>query len=113
FKEGIYYFDEPKELGKPALAELALEGFVMELKLTPNRSDLLSHVGFAYDLASMTNQEVKMPSYQIRESTQANPIHVNIDTEGCGRYYARHFENIQIKESPWWLKNALIQSGIN
>ena len=113
FKEGIYYFDTPKELGKPALNELALDGFVMELKLTPNRSDLLSHVGFAYDLASMTKQEVKMPAYNIKESNKTNPIHVSIETDGCGRYYARHFENIQVKESPWWLKNALIASGIN
>ncbi len=113
FKEGIYYFDEPKTLGKPALAELALEGFVMELKLTPNRADLLSHVGFAYDLASMTGKTVKLPSYKITESSKKNPIQVKIETEGCGRYYARHFENIQIKESPWWLKNALLASGIN
>lgn len=113
FKEGIYYFDSPKDLGKPALAELALEGFVMELKLTPNRADLLSHIGFAYDLASMTNQEVKMPIYNIKESNKKNPVQVKIDTDGCGRYYARHFENIQVKESPWWLKNALIASDIN
>ena len=113
FKEGIYYFDEPKKLGKSALAELALEGFVMELKLTPNRADLLSHVGFAYDLASMTGSKVKTPSYKITESSKKNPVQVKIETDGCARYYARHFENIQIKESPWWLKNALLASGIN
>jgi len=113
FKDGIFYFDQEKELGKPALNELALDGFVMELKLTPNRSDLLSHVGFAYDLASMTGQTVKEKTYQIIESDKKNPIEVAIETEDCGLYHARHFENIKVKESPWWLKNALMASDIH
>jgi len=58
FKDGIYYFNEPKEIGKPALEALSLEGFKMTLGLTPNRSDLLSVLGFALDLASLTNQKV-------------------------------------------------------
>ncbi|HPG42899.1 MAG TPA: phenylalanine--tRNA ligase beta subunit-related protein, partial [Acholeplasmataceae bacterium] len=113
FKDGIFYFDQEKELGKPALNELALDGFVMELKLTPNRSDLLSHVGFAYDLASMTGQTVKEKTYHITESDKKNPIEVAIETEDCGLYHARHFENIKVKESPWWLKNALMASDIH
>ncbi|MDY0294169.1 MAG: phenylalanine--tRNA ligase subunit beta [Acholeplasmataceae bacterium] len=113
FKDGIFYFDQPKTLGKPALPELALEGFVMELKLTPNRADLLSHVGFAYDLASMTGSKIKKPNYQISESDKKNPIKVTIETKGCGLYHARHFENIKVKESPWWLKNALMASDIH
>ncbi|MDD3068407.1 MAG: phenylalanine--tRNA ligase subunit beta, partial [Acholeplasmataceae bacterium] len=54
FKDGIYAFDEKKEIGKPALEVLGLEGWVMELGLTPNRGDLLSILGFAEDVASMT-----------------------------------------------------------
>lgn len=113
FKDGIFYFDTPKEVGKPALNELSLEGFVMELKLTPNRSDLLSHLGFAYDLSSMTHQEVKLKSFIIRESSKKNPIQVILETDGCLRYYARHFENIEVKESPWWLKSRLLAYGIH
>ena len=113
FKEGIYYFDSPRELGHSALEELSLEGFVMELKLTPNRGDLLSHLGFAYDLASMTNQKVKKQEYKIKESSTMNPMKVDIKTDGCQTYLARHFEDIVIKESPWWLKSALIASDIH
>lgn len=113
FKDGIYYFDEPKPIGKPALGELALDGFVMELKLTPNRGDLLSHVGFAYDLASMTNQKVKKPTFNVVEKGVKNPLNVKIETDGCGYYAARHFENVQVKPSPWWLKSALVSYGIH
>lgn len=112
FKEGIYYFDGPREIGTPALSALSLDGWKMTLGLTPNRADLMSHLGFAYDVASMTNQKVSIPKFNIKESNKNNPITVDIKTKGCGRYYARHFENLNVKESPWWLKSALIASDI-
>jgi len=113
FKDGIYYFDQPQTIGTPALDVIAQEGWVMELKLTPNRGDLLSHLGFAYDLAAMTNQDVKTPSFNIKETSLKNPLTVRIETQGCGRYLARYVKNITIKESPWWLKSALIASDIH
>ncbi|RJX23731.1 MAG: phenylalanine--tRNA ligase subunit beta [Acholeplasma sp.] len=113
YKDGIFYFNEAKPLGTPALAHLAQDGWVMELKLTPNRGDLLSHLGFAYDLGSMTDQPVRLPDIQIEELGNKNPYQVKIETEGCGLYYARYFEHVTIKESPWWLKSALLASDIN
>ena len=112
FKDGIYYFDSPKKIGTPGLEALSLEGWVMELKLTPNRGDLLSILGFAYDLATMTNQKVVLPSYKIKEEGHQNPLTVDIKSDGCGRYYARYFESLVIKDSPWWLKSALLASDI-
>ncbi|MBU1094590.1 MAG: phenylalanine--tRNA ligase subunit beta [Firmicutes bacterium] len=112
YKDGIYAFDEPKEIGKPGLEALALEGWVMELGLTPNRADLLSVLGFAYDLASMSGQKVKVPQYKISETSKINPVKIDIETQGCGRYYARYFEKLTVKESPWWLKSALLANDM-
>ncbi len=112
FSDGIFYFEGPREIGTNALPQLELDGFVMELGLTPNRSDLLSHLGFAYDVASMTNQTVNINPITIKENKEKNPISVSIQTEGCGRYYARYFSQLVVKESPWWLKNALLASDI-
>jgi phenylalanyl-tRNA synthetase beta chain len=112
FKEGIYHFAEPKEIGSPALEALSLEGWKMTLGLTPNRSDLLSILGFAYDLASLTHQKVVIPEIKIKEEKTENPVKVEIKTEGCLRYYARHMSEVTIKESPWWLKSALLAHDI-
>ena len=112
FKEGIYHFTEPKEIGSPALEALSLEGWKMTLGLTPNRSDLLSILGFAYDLASLTHQKVVIPEIKIKEEKTENPVKVEIKTEGCLRYYARHMSEVTIKESPWWLKSALLAHDI-
>lgn len=112
FKEGIYHFAEPKEIGSPALEALALEGWKMTLGLTPNRSDLLSILGFALDLASLTNQKVMIPNIKIKEEKTENPVKVEIESKGCLRYYARHIHEVTIKESPWWLKSALLAHDI-
>lgn len=113
YRDGIYYFEKPVKVGTPALEALHLDGFKMTLGLTPNRADLLSTLGFAYDLAAMTNQKVKEPTYQVKESNIKNPVKVTIASEGCGRYYARYIENISVKESPWWLKSELLARGMN
>ena len=113
YKDGIYAFDHPVELGQPALEVLALDGWKMTLGLTPNRADLLSTLGFAYDLAAMTNQPIKEPTYDVKESDVKNPVSIKIASEGCGRYYARYIENIKVKESPWWLKSELLARGMN
>lgn len=108
YKGGIYYFDEEKTVGSDALEALHLDGWKMTLGLTPNRSDLLSVLGFAYDLAAFTDQKIKLPEHQIKETKTLNPYQVMIETDGCLRYYARYFTNVKIKPSPMWLRNTLM-----
>lgn len=110
--DGIYNFSSPKKIGSKALEALSLEGWTMTLGLTPNRGDLLSILGFALDLGSLTNRKVKKPIFNIKESNEINKVKVEIKTDGCLRYYAREFSNLQIKESPWWLKSALLAHDI-
>ncbi|MBN2299785.1 MAG: phenylalanine--tRNA ligase subunit beta [Acholeplasmataceae bacterium] len=112
FKDGIYYFGSKQSIGTDGLKALSLEGWVMELGLTPNRGDLLSVLGYAYDLAAMTNQKIVLPKYHIKETKNLNQIKVDIETDGCARYYARYFESLTIQESPWWLKAALLTNDI-
>lgn len=112
YRKGIFAFDYPVKVGMPAFEALHLDGWKMTLGLTPNRADLLSTLGFAYDLAAMTDQTVKTPSYTFKEETTKNPFKISINTDGCGRYYARYIENIKVKESPWWLKSELIARGM-
>ncbi len=111
YKDGIYVFDEAIKPGTDAIKYLGLDGHKVVLGMTPNRGDLLSHLGFAYDLAAVLNKQVKLPKYDIKTINKKNPLTVKIDTKACLKYDARVME-VTIKESPWWLKNALIQSDI-
>ena len=112
FKSGIYAFEEALEPGSSAMEALCLEGFSLELGLTPNRNDLLSVYGFALDLAAMLNQKIQKPTYEIKYSKEKNPISVDIKSNQTPRYHARVFKHVVIKESPWWIQQLLIQNQI-
>src|SRR5690554_1437130 len=111
YKDGIFYFKTSVKPGDDALKSLGLEGKKLLLGLTPNRGDLLSHLGFAYDLGAMLNKKIQVPKTSFKTVDAQNDIQIKIDTDGCLRYDLRVMD-VVVKESPWWLKNALIQSDI-
>ena len=111
YKNGIYYFLNEVQVGDDALKALGLDGHKILLGLTPNRGDLLSHLGFAYDLGSMLNKPVRIPKTTFKEISKPNDVTVGIDTDKCLLYDLRLMD-VVVKESPWWLKNALIESDI-
>lgn len=109
---GIHVIKEPVKPGDDALKALYLDDEVLSLDLTPNRSDLLSMQGVAYDLAAMLNHPYTVKEVRVNESSKENPMQITIDTLACDSYYARVIEHITIKESPAWMKARLIAAGI-
>ena len=112
FKEGIYYFDYQPKVGSNAVEALNFNQSSLEISITPNRSDLLSVLGFAYDLGAVLNEKVVNDEPEFEEKGPENPLQVKILDDGCKRYYARYLDNIIIKPSPMWLQADLIASGI-
>jgi len=91
---------------------LFLDDEVMELDLTPNRADLLSVMGAAYDTAALTSSELTLPYPNVMEIEEENPVKVTIDTDNCMSYYTRVIKNITITDSPKWMQARLIASGV-
>ncbi len=89
---------------------------IFELEITPNRPDLLGYIGIARDLSAKLNCSLKMPEIKIPEAkckAETMPLElVNKVPELCPRYIARLFNKVELKESPLWLKSALIKSGL-
>lgn len=112
YKDGIFYFDNEVKPGSDPLKELGLDDVAIELGLTPNRGDLLSHLGFAYDVAAVLNEDVKNIDTNVLESSKENDVKVTVEAPNCKYYSARKIENVVIKESPWWLKSKLIACGV-
>lgn len=112
FKEGIYYFDYQPKIGSNAVEALNFNQSSVEISITPNRSDLLSVLGFAYDLGAVLNEKVVNDEPEFEENGPENPLQVKILDDGCKRYYARYLDNIVVKPSPMWLQADLIASGI-
>lgn len=111
YQDGIYYFKEDVKPGDDALEQLGLKDEVIELGLTPNRADLLSMLGVAYEVSAVFNRPLKPLAYEIIDGEVDDKVDVSIETDLCHAYYARCFKDLEIKESPKWLKNKLIAFG--
>ncbi len=110
-KDGIFVFKEEVEVGMDALKALAMDDYMIELGLTPNRSDLLSHIGLARDLATVTGIDYSDLVPNVNEGSSINDIKVNINTDKCTRYIARKVD-VKLGESPQFIKSRLIACGV-
>ncbi|MCF7741000.1 MAG: phenylalanine--tRNA ligase subunit beta [Candidatus Marinimicrobia bacterium] len=90
-------------------------GSNFEIDLTPNRPDCTSHIGVARDLNVLTENELKIPDTDFEEDGDEieKYVEVNIhDPEACPRYATRIIKNVEVKESPQWLKDRLKSIGL-
>lgn len=112
---GIMVLDPNTELGIPIAKALGIDDVIIEISITPNRSDALSHFGVARDLAALYNLEFKMPKVELNSSlTNVNDAAKVIieDSAACPRYVAKVVKGVEIKESPEWLKSKLTAIGL-
>lgn len=112
---GIMVLDEKFEAGKPITEALNLNDVILEIAITPNRPDALSHIGVARDLAALFNRDLIIPEIKLIESSEdVNKLASVIieDEVNCPRYIAKVVNDVKIKESPKWLKDRLEKIGL-
>ncbi len=111
-EDGIHVLPESAIVGSDPLAVLHLNDEMIDLKLTPNRGDLMSMMGVAYDVSAMLQTPMHLKTPKVLETQEKNSVSVSSKTGECRSYYARVVKNAKIKESPEWMKARLIAAGI-
>ncbi|MFC5469055.1 phenylalanine--tRNA ligase subunit beta [Cohnella suwonensis] len=116
-QEGILALPSDTDVGLNILDVLALDDSVLELDLTPNRSDCLSMLGVAYEVAALTGRPLALPEPEkdIHESADkvADRVKVTIAAEEqCSLYTARLVSGVKVAPSPLWMQNRLIAAGV-
>ena len=111
---GIHELPSDAPVGKDALEYLGLDDEIVDFELTANRSDLLSMIGLAYELGAVYDKPVNEPTpvYESVKDTFLCDVNLSVDTDNCSLYLLGRVNNVTIKESPDYIKNALIASGI-
>jgi phenylalanyl-tRNA synthetase beta chain len=117
---GIMILPEDTPVGMPAADYFKIEtDTVIEIGLTPNRSDATSHFGVAQDLAARLKIAyghdgiVTKPTVDGFVAKADLPIEVVVENaEACPRYSGVIIKNLKIGESPDWLKNRLEAIGV-
>ncbi|MCP3099490.1 phenylalanine--tRNA ligase subunit beta [Myxococcus sp. K15C18031901] len=101
--------------GTPIAEALGLDDVVLEVNVTPNRPDALSHLGVAREVGVVTGAALKPPEPKPAESGTPAAERVKVRVEDpvrCPRYVARVVENVTIKPSPQWMQDRLKACGV-
>ncbi len=118
--DGIIVLPDDAVVGTPAAEYYHLESdWVIEIDITANRADALSHWGVARDLYAWLKQngyETALHRPDCSAFTVDNedlPIDVEIENqEACKRYVCLSVTDCDVKESPDWMKQRLTAVGI-
>jgi len=90
-------------------------GDTLDIELTPNRPDCMSHLGVAREIALLTDAKLKQNDISLSESDQPVEDAVTIiieDEKGSPRYSVRVVKGIKVGASPDWIVQRLEQCGI-
>jgi len=108
---------DPEEfkIGDDLWHALELDEVSLSFELTPNRSDCLSAIGIAREIAALVGGRVRRPEIRLTESNEPASALLQViieDPDGCPRYAGRLIRNGLVRPSPIWLKRRLISSGM-
>ncbi len=114
-RDGIFVLKGNYKLGDDINEILNLEDEILELEITPpNRSDCLSIVGMAREVAATFNEKLIIPKIEVLSEKGNVKDYINsvkVDEKLCNRYYVRVIKDVRIEESPLWLQLRLMKAG--
>jgi phenylalanyl-tRNA synthetase beta chain len=112
--EGLLILGADAPVGRP-FKELIESDTMFEVEITPNRPDLLSHLGMARELAALAELPLKTPARCTSETPQrpaaAEEVRIE-DKAGCPLYTARRIRGVKVGPSPDWLQRRLQSVGL-
>jgi len=107
---GIMFLDPTLPLGFSLESALRLEDWIFDLNITPNRSDCLSILGVAREVAALTGQRLRYPREKSFEGTVDSESQTSVIIERpdlCPRYVAKLILGIKISPAPFWMRRRL------
>ncbi|MBN1883136.1 MAG: phenylalanine--tRNA ligase subunit beta [Deltaproteobacteria bacterium] len=112
---GLIELPDTAKPGQAIDTILDVSDYLFDISITPNRSDCLSIIGLARDIAAMLNAPLHIPKITFPEEgddiTSLTSVDVK-DKDLCPRYVARVIQDVSIERSPLWMRMRLSALGI-
>ncbi|MEA3470105.1 MAG: phenylalanine--tRNA ligase subunit beta [Thermodesulfobacteriota bacterium] len=112
---GIMILPDMLSLGEDLASALDLKDVIFDVAITPNRSDCLSIIGIAREIAALTGKKLKYPEIKFVETEEdvnaVTSVEI-LDPHLCPRYTARIIKNVKVKTSPSWMRLRLEAVGL-
>ena len=111
-KEGIEILPDEFPVGADNVLELlGLDDVILDIYVTPNRSDVLGYNSLIKELAAILNCDYKLDNYE-NVCKGKNSFIATSATKNCDYFSVTEIKNIKIKESPIWMQEILKKHDI-
>lgn len=108
--EGLLILPADASVGSP-LSSVFPSDVLLELEITPNRPDWLSHLGVAREIAVFTGLPLTEPVVEV-VGTKAKDDFVRIAAGECSYYSLRKISGVKVGPSPQWIQDRLNAVGL-
>lgn len=109
---GLLVLPEDSVPGADVKPILGLDDWLFDVSITANRPDCQSIFGIAREVAAVLELPLKQPALDYSETDVTKNFSVTVDAQDlCPRYLAHYVYDVEIKESPAWMKRRLALVG--
>jgi len=107
---GLFILSPDAKIGAP-IGELFPNDTILDVEITPNRSDLLSHFGLAREIAALTQKPLRKLEIASPPTVENEAVRISAPNE-CPFYSARRIQNVTVGASPAWLRARIEAVGM-
>lgn len=119
--QGILELDENAKVGEPFARAMGLEDVILDIAVTPNRGDALSHWGVAREVSVLTGLSVQdqvflppglLSGFKPPREQRATVVLKHKNKKACTRFTVSGISGVKISVSPRWLAQRLESQGL-
>ena len=107
---GLLILSPDAKVGAP-IADIFPADTILDVEITPNRGDLLSHFGLAREIAALTGAAAPSPRTGEAARGRAGSITISATRE-CPFFSLRKIDNVKVGPSPQWLRAKIESVGV-
>src|SRR5213595_3291074 len=107
---GLLILSPDAKIGAP-IGDLFPADAILDLEITPNRGDLLSHFGLAREIAALIGKKLKSTPREAKIPVKKTGVTISATRE-CPFFSARKIDNVKVGPSPQWLRAKIESVGI-
>src|SRR2546428_436272 len=107
---GLLILSPDAKIGAP-IGELFSADTILDVEITPNRGDLLSHFGLAREIAALSGNKLKLMPREVKIEIRRSGVSIDATRE-CPFLSARKIDNVKVGPSPQWLRAKIESVGI-
>ncbi len=107
---GLLILSPEAKVGAP-ITDLFPSDTILDVEITPNRGDLLSHFGLAREIAALTSKKLKSTPREAKIPVKKTGVTISATRE-CPFFSARRIDNVKVGPSPQWLRAKIESAGV-